>query len=187
MIAVYAALVHHPVRDRAGDVITTSVTNLDVHDLSRSARTYDLEGLFIVTPIEAQRVLVQRILDHWIGGPGERRTPERTESLRRVHVVESLEAACAEVEAREGATARRLSTAARSPEGTEALTFGEARTWIAGDPAPVVVVFGTGHGLTHESLRESEALLEPIRARGSYNHLSVRAAAAIVFDRLFGE
>ena len=31
-----------------------------------------------------------------------------------------------------------------------------------------------------------EVLLEPIHGRGDYNHLSVRAAAAIVFDRLFG-
>ncbi|HBQ11088.1 MAG TPA: hypothetical protein DEF51_07890, partial [Myxococcales bacterium] len=67
---VYLALVHHPVVDRAGDVITTAVTNLDVHDIARSARTYDLAGYYVVTPIEAQHRLVDRILGHWRDGAG---------------------------------------------------------------------------------------------------------------------
>ncbi|RMF43787.1 MAG: RNA methyltransferase, partial [Deltaproteobacteria bacterium] len=34
------ALVHYPVRNRTGETVTTAVTNLDVHDLARSALTY---------------------------------------------------------------------------------------------------------------------------------------------------
>ena len=34
------ALVHHPVLDRRGDRVTTAVTNLDLHDIARTARTY---------------------------------------------------------------------------------------------------------------------------------------------------
>jgi hypothetical protein len=49
-----------------------------------------------------------------------------------------------------------------------------------------LILFGTGHGLTDAVLGRAEVLLEPIRGVGEYNHLSVRAAAAIVFDRLFG-
>ena len=33
------ALVHHPVLDKGGAIVTTALTNLDVHDLARSART----------------------------------------------------------------------------------------------------------------------------------------------------
>ncbi len=55
MSAVYCALLHYPVKDREGAVVTTAVTNLDVHDIARSARAYGLKGYFIVTPIEAQR------------------------------------------------------------------------------------------------------------------------------------
>jgi hypothetical protein len=49
------ALVHHPVLDGQGAVVTTAVTNLDVHDLSRSARTYGCTDYFVAHPIAAQR------------------------------------------------------------------------------------------------------------------------------------
>ena len=38
-VKLHVGLVHHPVRSREGGVITTSVTNLDVHDIARAART----------------------------------------------------------------------------------------------------------------------------------------------------
>lgn len=44
MSPLYCALVHHPVRDRGGNAVTTAVTNLDVHDIARTARTYGLRG-----------------------------------------------------------------------------------------------------------------------------------------------
>jgi hypothetical protein len=52
---------------------------------------------------------------------------------------------------------------------------------------PTLILFGTGHGLTNDTVLGADAVLAPIRAGGDYNHLSVRAAAAIIFDRLFGE
>ena len=51
------ALVHGPVMDRHGGVQTTALTNLDVHDLARSSRTYDCAAFYVVTPVEAQRAL----------------------------------------------------------------------------------------------------------------------------------
>jgi hypothetical protein len=52
----------------------------------------------------------------------------------------------------------------------------------------VLVVFGTGWGLAPDVVEGADALLEPIRAeREDYNHLSVRAACAIVLDRLLGK
>ena len=48
------------------------------------------------------------------------------------------------------------------------------------------LVFGTGWGLADNLIPEAERALLPIRARGSWNHLSVRSAVAILLDRLFG-
>jgi len=35
MADLYAALLHHPVYDKNGAVVTTAVTNMDVHDFGR--------------------------------------------------------------------------------------------------------------------------------------------------------
>ena len=59
------ALVHHPVRSRDGSEMTTAITNLDVHDLARWARTYGADAYYLVTPITIQQELVERIVSHW--------------------------------------------------------------------------------------------------------------------------
>ena len=61
MSPVAIALVHHPVLDRQGAIITTAITNLDLHDLARSACTYGVSQVFIVHPVAAQRELALRI------------------------------------------------------------------------------------------------------------------------------
>ena len=58
------ALVHYPVLDRRGDVVTSAVTNLDVHDLARLATTYGLCRYYIVTPATEQQLLTARIVRH---------------------------------------------------------------------------------------------------------------------------
>ncbi|HEY6033101.1 MAG TPA: tRNA (guanosine(37)-N1)-methyltransferase TrmD, partial [Kofleriaceae bacterium] len=47
----HLALVHHPVVDRAGTVITTALTNFDIHDLARSSMTYGLAAFHLITPV----------------------------------------------------------------------------------------------------------------------------------------
>ena len=61
------------------------------------------------------------------------------------------------------------------------------------DPArgekPVVLVFGTGWGISDVFYPEVHRILAPVYGpEGSegYNHLSVRSAVAIILDRLFG-
>jgi hypothetical protein len=180
---VAIALVHHPVLDGQGAVVTTAVTNLDVHDLARSARTYGCSDYFVVHPIAAQRELVERIREHWTEGSSGKRIPDRKEALGVLRVVDSLEQAFAALGGRENlevwvTAARRLG---------ESLSFGEARGRIEGEGKAVLVVFGTGWGLAPGVIDGADALLEPIRpVRGDYNHLSVRAACAIALDRLLG-
>jgi hypothetical protein len=178
------ALVHHPVLDGQGSIVTTAVTNLDVHDLARSARTYGCSDYFVAHPIAAQRELVERIRHHWTEGSSSRRIPDRREALRVLRVVPSLEAAIDEMGGR--SAVETWATAARRLG--EPLAFAEARARLAGEGKPVLVVFGTGWGLAPAVVESADVLLEPVRGeREDYNHLSVRAACAIILDRLLGK
>lgn len=183
---VYLALVHHPVRGRDGSMITTSVTNLDVHDLARIARTYDLAGYFIVTPVEAQRALVDHILGYWRDGDGARRVPERTEALARVSAVATVEQVIDRLKSNGQGEPMVLTTAARS--GFASVSYAFAREQIASaGKRPVLLLFGTGYGLADELIARATLHLAPIRPHGDYNHLAVRSAVAIIVDRLFGD
>jgi hypothetical protein len=180
---LYVALVHHPVKDRTGQTVTTSVTNLDVHDIARSCCTYGVRRYYVVTPIELQHTLVRRILDHWTSGSGRKRMPERWEALSLVEPVLSFEQAVADVTAREGSAPLLLATAAR-PKRAQLTALTDARAWLARREQPYLLVLGTGHGLTDELLERADHLLAPLDAGTGYNHLAVRAAAAIYLDRL---
>ena len=183
MRRVAVALVHHPVLDGQGVVVTSAVTNLDVHDLSRSARTYGCTDYFVAHPIAAQRELVSRIREHWTEGSSGRRIPDRREAIGLLRVVESLDAA---IEALGGRGAVEVWTTAARHVG-QTLSFPDARVRLEADGKTVLLVFGTGWGLAAPVLEASDALLEPIRAQaGDYNHLSVRSACAIALDRLLG-
>jgi hypothetical protein len=187
MRRIALALVHYPVLDRSGVTVTTAITNLDLHDMARSAKTYGATDLFVVHPIAAQRLLAERIRDHWVVGTGRKRIPDRGAALELLRIVSSLEDAFASV----GGAARRSGvdfwTTAASGHGTlEAYATARARLMEAG--RPVVIAFGTGWGLARELVADADVRLEPIRAQAdtAYNHLSVRAACAITLDRLLG-
>jgi hypothetical protein len=180
---VAIALVHHPVLDGQGAIVTTAVTNLDVHDLARSARTYGCSDYFVVHPIAAQRELVERIREHWTEGSSGKRIPDRREALGVLRVVASLTEAFDALGGRDGVEVWVTAARALGP----ALSFVEARDRLQGEGKPVLLTFGTGWGLAPEVIDLADALLEPIVAvRGDYNHLSVRSACAIALDRLLG-
>lgn len=181
MRTLAVALVHFPVLHRDGSVIASTVTNLDVHDMSRSARTYGATKLFVVHPIGAQRTLIERIKGHWTGdGAGARRIPDRSDALDRVEVVPTLDDALASL----GDSAEIWTTAARA--SGDVVAFPEARARLAAAGPPVMLVFGTAWGLAPEVLARASVRLEPILGVDGWNHLSVRAACAISLDRLRG-
>ncbi|MEM6961391.1 MAG: RNA methyltransferase [Myxococcota bacterium] len=184
MPSIYCALVHHPVLDRRGEEVTSAVTNVDVHDIARSARTYGLDGYFVVAPVEAQRRVVQRILDHWSSGPGAQRLPSRRDALALCRPVESLAQVAECIWNQHGSKPYFWATTARS-EGVQS-PIGVARRRIAHAKRPQCILFGTGHGLAPSVFDLVEGVLPSIQP-GKYNHLSVRAAAAILFDRLFAQ
>jgi hypothetical protein len=185
---VAIALVHHPVLDRAGEIVTTAITNLDLHDMARSARTYGVRELYVVHPVEAQRVLAERIREHWVTGSGKRRIPDRAEALEVLRIVPSLEDVYAALGGEGGRGALELWTTAASARRGSLTDFSEARERLGQTDKPVLLTFGTGWGLAGELVASADVRLAPIRAKidAGYNHLSVRAACAIALDRLFG-
>ena len=50
-----------------------------------------------------------------------------------------------------------------------------------------MIVFGTGWGISPSFYSNVDCFLEPIMGKSAYNHLSVRAAVAIVLDKIFGK
>jgi hypothetical protein len=179
------ALIHHPVLDREGAIVTTAMTNLDLHDISRSARTFGAERFFIVHPVEAQRELAMRIVSHWVDGSGKRRIPDRATALQIVSVVPTLADAIAEL----GGDVEVWTTAAKA-RGGDVLDWNAARRRLEETSRPVLILFGTGWGLAPDLLESAHARLCPVsgaEGAGGYNHLSVRAACAITLDRLRGE
>jgi hypothetical protein len=175
------ALVHHPVLDRRGDVVTSAVTNLDIHDLARLAKTYNISRYYLVTPALEQQQLVARIVSHWRDGAGAVYNPDRCEALDCLRVMNSCEDAINDWQSLAGQKTITLLTGANHPNS---ISFPEARALAI--QHPLLLVFGTGHGLAPELHAPDRPCLAPVRA-GQYNHLSVRTAAAIVLDRLLGD
>jgi hypothetical protein len=175
------ALVHYPVLDRRGDVVTSAVTNLDIHDLARLATTYNLSRYYLVTPAVEQQTLASRIIDHWQKGAGASYNPDRCQALDCLQLMNSFGEALADWHSLVGPEGLAVLTGARHQDGID---YPEARTLAS--ERPVLLVFGTGHGLASEIYTSDRPCLAPVRA-GQYNHLSVRTAAAIVLDRLVGE
>lgn len=184
MRRVAIALVHFPIVDSAGKIVTTAITNLDVHDLSRSAKTYGASDYFIVHPVAAQRELVARICDHWENGSSGKRIPARKVALTLVRIVTSLEEAIEKLGGRENVEV--WVTAAR--DVAPPITLREGRERVHSEGKSILIVFGTGWGLAPEMIAMADTVLEPVRAEknAEYNHLSVRSACAIILDRLFG-
>ncbi len=181
---LYIGLVHGPIRSKDGKEITTSVTNLDIHDISRTARTFGFKRYFIITPIKNQQTMVKKILGFWEADSGLIYNPDRKEALAEAEVTDSIELAIAEITRLEGKKPCVVVTGANfdSYDGKEKELIAKIRL----DETPMFLLFGTGWGLTASVTEQADFRLEPIFgiANDGYNHLSVRSAVAIYCDRL---
>ncbi len=182
---VYIALLHYPVYNKKGDVVTTAVTNMDIHDISRAAKTYGVKRFYIITPLKQQRQFVRRILHHWQKGYGACYNPWRKKALDITSLKSTLEDAVREIKEESEINVNLVATGA-SPRG-ESSRFEELRGKISENREAYLLVFGTGWGIADEVIDKSDYFIEPIRGPSNYNHLSVRSAVSIVLDRLFGE
>ena len=179
---LYIALLHYPVYNKRGEIVTTAVTNMDIHDISRAARTYGVKRFYIVTPIEKQKQFVERILSHWQKGYGATYNPSRKEAFDIVRVADTLDDVIATVSEETGGRVHVVATSAAS-RGTS-LSCDDVRGKISQSGDAFLILFGTGWGIAEDVLEKADFSVEPIRGNSDYNHLSVRSAAAVLLDRL---
>jgi tRNA (guanine37-N1)-methyltransferase len=184
MAPVYVALLHHPVYDKNRHVVTTAVTNMDIHDIARSGRTYGIRGFYVVTPVKALQKLAQKIIDHWELGYGSQYNTTRKEALALVRIRDTLDDVLIDVERECQQKPLLIVTSARSGSGRTPFT--EVRDMLRKTSQPFLLLLGTGWGLTEATFSQSDYVLEAIEGLTDYNHLSVRSAAAIILDRVLG-
>ena len=182
---VSVALLHFPVYNKHHEVVTTAVTNLDIHDIARSAKTYGLYRYYLVTPVAEQQHLAERIRKHWLEGWGAGYNARRKEALELLQILDSLDAVLADLETSYGKPAKIITTGAQGRPNS--ISFVSMRELLEDTDQPFLLLFGTGWGMTEEVFSRADYLLESVKGAGSYNHLSVRSAAAIILDRLLGE
>jgi len=184
LMRLYIGLVHYPVSNKNEQRIASAVTTVDLHDLARVARTYAARKFLVITPLADQQDLVDQVRTHWTTGFGASYNPDRKTAMELVAVLPSLDSAVESIRSVEGEDPFVMATDAGRQE-QNVLSFPEARALLHED-RPLFLLFGTAWGLDQQVLRQSNAVLEPIMGVDGYNHLSVRAAAAIILDRLVG-
>ncbi|MDU4417266.1 MAG: RNA methyltransferase [Veillonella parvula] len=156
MANLYIGLVHYPIMNKHKEVITTAITNYDIHDIARASITF-----------------------------GSTYNPDRKDAFTGVELVNSIAVAVRTIEDIEGIKPIVATTDARTYDNT--ISYARMREHLENEGRPVLVLFGTGYGMTKETMESFDYILEPIYGHGEYNHLSVRSAVSIILDRLRGE
>lgn len=188
MPAHYVILMHDQVLIGRQEAVpgTTSVTTIDVHDIARSSATYGVKKFYVVTPLHDQTELLRVFFDFWHTDQGKNYNENRFDAMRLVQVVSSLAQAEADIAAlHNGVMPLKIATSARPVSGVSSLAFDEQGR-VFTQERPVALIFGTGQGLVQELLETCQYVLVPVHGFSPYNHLSVRAAVAIVLDRWLG-
>lgn len=182
----YAVLVHSDVHiGNNGEVGTTSVTSLDIHDIARSSKTYGIKNYFLVTPLLDQQRIVNKLLDFWNSDIGIEYNHSRHVAVQAIKVMDTIDQVIEKITVQEGKKPLLMATSARVVGDVELISYyDQAKVWS--QDRPVLFIFGTGRGLTKQFLARCDFLLRPLHGFSSYNHLSVRSAAAIIFDRWMG-
>ncbi|MBS3780326.1 MAG: tRNA (guanosine(37)-N1)-methyltransferase TrmD [Desulfovermiculus sp.] len=179
---LYVALLHWPVMNKQGQITSVSLTNLDIHDIARVCHSYGLGGYYLTTPLQDQQALAARLLAHWRTGQGRAANPDRTSAVQGVKIAADVDQVVEQIEEHTGMAPRIVATSARA-EGE--VPCSSVRGLL--EKQPVLLLLGTGSGLAPQILTRAEDILRPIRCFDTYNHLSVRSAAAILIDRILGD
>lgn len=182
---IYIALLHNSMYNKRQEVITTSVTNLDLHDISRAARTYAVEKFFVVHSSPNQQELINDILDYWRTGYGGIYNPDRKEAFDILSLAPNLQEVIKQIEEQCGQVPITIATDARIYPNT--ISYQALKGQIKNEPRPYLILFGTGWGMEKSSMEACDLILEPIQSLAEYNHLSVRSAVSIILDRLLGD
>jgi hypothetical protein len=177
-------LLHDDMIDKQGRLVTTSLTLIDLHDIARSSKTYGLKSFFISHSSPTMRKLAGIVQSHWQDGFGAAYNPKRQQALSLVAVLPSLDEVIKAIEQRTGKRPKLLATSAK--DGERRVSFQKLRQELDTSSEPYLLMLGTGWGMSEELLARADVFLEPLKGLPTFNHLSVRSAAAIMFDRLLG-
>lgn len=181
----YVVLMHSDVLLEGGRVGTSSVTSIDIHDIARSARTFGLRKFFIVTPLIDQQKIINKFLNFWINEKGISYNLSRYEAIKNVVLKYSIDEVIEQVKNETGKSPLLIATTARKEEGKTYIAYDEQeKIWSL--QRPILIVLGTARGLAQTFFDKCDYILEPISGFSFFNHLSVRSAAAIIFDRWLG-
>ena len=181
---IFLALLHYPVYDKNKQIVTTAVTNMDIHDIARSSRTYGVAGFYVVTPVKALQKLALKIIEHWEHGYGSQYNTTRKEALSLARIQAKLDDVLIDIERLSGEKPVIVVTSARAGAGRT--SFAALKDMLEEKTHPFLILLGTGWGLSESVFAQADYALEPIAGTADYNHLSVRSAAAIILDRLLG-
>ena len=176
------ALIHYPVYNKRGEIVTTSVTLFDIHDIARSSTTFGLNEYQIINPSVYQKKVVDRLTHFWKHGFGKEYNENRTTAITKVQYFFTIEEGVRHLTEQYQQKPLIVATSAKQYPQYPLIDFPSLKQKITQEP--VLLLFGTGWGLSDEVLRACDYILEPIRGNGEYNHLSVRAAAAIILYQL---
>lgn len=179
---IYLGLIHHPIYNKNGKKITTTITNLDLHDIARVGKTYDVERYFVINHLKSQQALVKRMQKYWTSGFGSDYNENRHDAFAILEVIDSLADTIDKIEEETGKKPELIATDANPFSNSK--SYNEMREFIYNSEKPFLLIFGTGWGLTEDTLDQCHHILEPVYGRGEFNHLSVRSAASIIMDRL---
>lgn len=181
---VSLAIIHYPVYDKNREIVATSLTNLEIHDTARTCMTFGIDLCYIVTPLARQREIAEKLIHHWRFGYGARYNPSRCEALGRVVMKGTVEEMIEDVRQRGNPLVVGTSSRERKDK---TIGYEEFRHAAERGDRQVVLLFGTGWGLTDEVVAMCDRMLEPVKGGGEYNHLSLRVAIGIILDRIFGD
>ncbi|HNV05459.1 MAG TPA: RNA methyltransferase [Petrotogaceae bacterium] len=182
---IYVALIHYPILGRENQIISTAITNFDIHDIARSCRTYNVKNFYIVCNLPAQKEIAKNVLKYWIEGFGKQYNPNRNDALSIARLKSYYEDVLQDIRSIEGKDPKVVFTSAKPRENI--VSYPQMSHIIRTEESPLLILFGTGWGMPEEIRETCSYELEPIRGFSDFNHLSVRAAAAITLDRLIGE
>jgi len=183
----YVALMHDGIALKEGRIGTTSVTSIDIHDIARSSATYNLKNYFVVTPLVDQQKMVETILGFWSDKQvGAEYNKHRHEALDSVMLKPSLQAVLEQIEQQEGKKPIIIGTSARFDQNMDKLISYHDQSLVWQHDRPVLLLLGTGHGMAQDLLDQCDYFLQPLQGFSNFNHLSVRSAAAIIFDKWLG-
>lgn len=183
---IFIGLVHYPIYNKNMEIISTSITNLDIHDIARIVTTYGIPRYYLIHPLKTQADIAKEIISYWQEGYGSIYNPDRKVALDRVAIKESIPDVIKDITISYGKEVKTIVTDARIYSNST--SFLELRERIASSPQNnFLLLFGTGYGLSKEIMDQADYRLYPIMGKSDYNHLSVRSAVAIIIDRLCGE